>query len=135
MSSLTEPPAHESVAGETHAVFNQPTPLENYNAFTGDTVLRYWVGRFGGGWGETQLAAFGHRIGHELLPAGFLANKHLPELQSHDRFGRRIDQVDYHPAYHQLLAHAKYKPYKWGIGKRSTRASQIVDPKMTLNHP
>jgi len=106
MSSLTEPPAHESVAGETHAVFNQPTPLENYNAFTGDTVLRYWVGRFGGGWGETQLAAFGHRIGHELLPAGFLANKHLPELQSHDRFGRRIDQVDYHPAYHQLLAHA-----------------------------
>lgn len=93
-------------ADETHQVFNQPQALEQYNAYSGDRVLRYWVDKFGGSWGDDRLREFGQGIGHQLQQAGFLANKHLPELQSHDRFGRRIDQVDYHPAYHQLLAHA-----------------------------
>jgi len=106
MSNINVSPAQDPAPGETHRVFNQPAPLEQYNAYMSDAVLRYWVNRFGGGWGESRLAAFGHGIGHDLLQAGFLANKHLPEFQSHDRFGRRIDQVDYHPAYHQLMAHA-----------------------------
>ena len=93
-------------SGETHQVFNQPKPLEQYNAFTADTVLQYWVDQFGGSWGADILTGFGHGIGHELQSAGFLANKHLPEFQPHDRFGHRIDQVDYHPAYHQLMQHA-----------------------------
>ena len=90
----------------THQVLNQPKPLEQYNAFEADSVLQYWVNQFGGSWGNNQLATFGQAIGHELQDAGFLANKHLPEFQPHDRFGYRIDQIDYHPSYHQLMAHA-----------------------------
>lgn len=106
MSIINVSPTRDLAPGETHQVFNQPAPLEQYNAYTGDAVLQYWVRQFGGGWGESALTAFGRGIGHELQPAGFLANKHLPEFQSHDRFGNRIDQVDYHPSYHQLMAHA-----------------------------
>jgi putative acyl-CoA dehydrogenase len=98
--------AASQTQAETHTVTNQPTPLAQYNAYLGDEVLQHWVIRFGGGWGETTLSQFGYGVGHHLLEAGFVANKHLPELQTHDRFGHRIDQIDYHPAYHQLMAHA-----------------------------
>jgi len=98
--------SHKEAMAETHQVQNQPAALANYNAYAHDTILKYWVQQFGGDWATTQLVDFGHRIGHDLQEAGFLANKHLPEFQSHDRFGRRIDQVDYHPAYHQLMQHA-----------------------------
>ncbi len=91
---------------DTHEVFNQPTALENYNAYQSDKVLQYWVNRYGGAWGEDQLTSFGHHVGHELLQAGFQANQHLPEFQSHDRFGHRIDEVIYHPSYHKLMEHA-----------------------------
>ena len=91
---------------ETHQVFNQPKPLENYNAYEADSVLQYWQNRFAGQWGTAHLTAFGEQVGGTLLRAGFLANKHLPELNTHSRFGERIDQVDYHPSYHQLMQHA-----------------------------
>ncbi|TQV86921.1 acyl-CoA dehydrogenase family protein [Aliikangiella coralliicola] len=91
------------ITAETHQVFNQPSPLENYNAFTSNNILLNYVEKFGGVWGEQKLANYGHQVGHELLTAGFSANSHKPEFQSHDRFGNRIDQVKYHPAYHQLM--------------------------------
>lgn len=91
---------------DTHVVFNQPKPLENYNAFTADRILQYWVTQFGGQWGEDRLTSFGGRIGGDLLEAGMDANQFLPTFRPVDRFGYRIDQVDYHPAYHQLMAHA-----------------------------
>ncbi|OOE41451.1 DNA alkylation response protein [Salinivibrio kushneri] len=91
---------------DTHVVFNQPKPLENYNAFTADRILQYWVAQFGGQWGEDRLTSFGGRIGGDLLEAGMNANQYLPTFRPVDRFGYRIDQVDYHPAYHQLMAHA-----------------------------
>lgn len=88
---------------ETHEVFNQPEPLENYNAYTSNKVLKHWVETFGGNWADDQLAGYGHKVGHELLTAGFDANKFKPEFQTHNRFGQRIDQVDFHPSYHQLM--------------------------------
>ncbi|KKA45859.1 acyl-CoA dehydrogenase family protein [Salinivibrio sp. KP-1] len=91
---------------DTHVVFNQPKPLENYNAFTADRILQYWVTQFGGQWGKDRLTSFGERIGGDLLEAGMDANQFLPTFRPVDRFGYRIDQVDYHPAYHQLMAHA-----------------------------
>jgi putative acyl-CoA dehydrogenase len=83
---------------------NQPGPLEPYNLYTSDPVLRSCVKREGAGGDDADLAAFGALVGsEEVVEWGFLANKHHPELVTHDRFGERIDEVRYHPAYHSLL--------------------------------
>jgi putative acyl-CoA dehydrogenase len=58
---------------------------------------------FGGSWGTEALADYGAEVGGALIPAGFDANHYKPEFQSHDRFGHRVDQVNFHPAYHQLM--------------------------------
>lgn len=89
--------------GETHAVFNQPAALENYNAYLSDTALQYWTARFGGDSHSAELAAYGARVGGDLIEAGFAANKFKPEFSPHNRFGQRVDQVDFHPAYHELM--------------------------------
>lgn len=91
---------------ETHQVFNQPQPLENFNAFSSDKILQHWLSVFAGTVDTSILTGYGHQVGHELLSAGFEANTHKPEFVSHDRFGRRIDLVKFHPAYHQLMDRA-----------------------------
>ncbi|HLB15325.1 MAG TPA: acyl-CoA dehydrogenase family protein [Burkholderiales bacterium] len=88
----------------THEVTNQPPPLVGANPWTGDPVLRATVAREGGGWVDEQAASLGELVGSErmqLLAAQ--ANRILPELRTHDRVGNRIDEVDYHPAYHELM--------------------------------
>lgn len=90
-------------SAETHEVLNQPSALEGYNAFTSDRVLQHYINIFGAEWGRQALNEYGHRVGHDLQQAGFEANQYKPEFHSHDRFGRRIDLVKYHPAYHQLM--------------------------------
>ena len=83
---------------------NQPPPLESYDPFTSDPVLASAVEREGGPKGLDELAAFGRRVGSaEVADWGHQANRHEPELVTHDRFGERIDEVRYHPAYHALL--------------------------------
>jgi len=91
---------------ETHEVTNQVPPLEGANLYRIDRPLRDWVHHCEGGWAEERLEAYGALAGGPLLAAGFLANENRPQLRSHDRYGHRIDQVDYHPAYHQLMAAA-----------------------------
>ncbi|MEW8069478.1 MAG: acyl-CoA dehydrogenase family protein [Candidatus Thiodiazotropha sp.] len=91
---------------DTHEVFNQPLPLENYNAYKSDSVLQHYIRSFGGEWGEDRLLEYGQLVGNELQEAGFEANAYKPEFQSHDRFGHRIDVIKYHPAYHRLMAAA-----------------------------
>ncbi|WP_083562832.1 acyl-CoA dehydrogenase family protein [Oceanococcus atlanticus] len=90
--------------GETHRVENVSTELVDYNLFTTDTPLVEAVAREGGAWGATQIHDFAAHIGRaEYLELGYLANRYTPELDTHDRFGRRLDLVRYHPAYHQLM--------------------------------
>ena len=89
--------------GETHAVFNQPTALDPYNAYDSDHTLQHWVNAFGGDWHLSALQQYGHRVGTDLYEAGFAANKYKPEFKPHSRFGERVDQVDFHPAYHLLM--------------------------------
>ena len=93
----------ESFAESTHEVFNQPCALENFNAWRADEVLRYWVERFDGQWAADQLSDYGSRVGGDLIKAGFDANKFKPEFVSHSRFGERIDLVEFHPSYHELM--------------------------------
>lgn len=85
-------------------VFNQPPPLADYNIYAQDTALREAVQREGGGWVEDEALAFGAVMGRaETLRLGDLANRYPPVLHSFDRFGHRIDEVEYHPAYHDLM--------------------------------
>jgi len=83
---------------------NQPPPLEPYNLFTTDPVLADVVEREGATDSIGGLAEFGERVGSvEAFEWGALANRFEPELLTHDRFGDRIDEVRYHPAYHSLM--------------------------------
>jgi putative acyl-CoA dehydrogenase len=85
-------------------VFNQPPPLENYNLFDSDCALKEGVHRQGGDWIEAEARKLGELLGKpEIIYLGVLANRFGPELRTHDRFGNRIDEVTYHPAYHELM--------------------------------
>jgi len=89
---------------ETHCVENQPTPLENYNPFQQDTALREAVSREGAAWAESDLNRFGQLTGEAaFIELGFQANENRPELHTHDRNGYRVNEVRFHPAYHELM--------------------------------
>jgi putative acyl-CoA dehydrogenase len=93
-----------STAYSPEAVFNQPPPLENYNLFDSDCALKESVCREGGGWIDADARRLGELLGKpETISLGVLANRFAPELRTHDRFGHRIDEVAYHPAYHELM--------------------------------
>ena len=91
----------------THEVLNQATPLVGHNAAVADVALMDGVRSFGGEWGLADLDTLGRRAGDpEVIHWGELANTNEPELQRYDRFGRRTDTVEYHPAYHALMTEA-----------------------------
>jgi putative acyl-CoA dehydrogenase len=95
------------IAVATHEVLNQPPPLENLNLFEQDVALRTAVAREGGAWGEARLNRFGAWLGQAAtLRLGEQANRNPPVLRSHDRFGHRIDEVDFAPAWHELMRRA-----------------------------
>jgi putative acyl-CoA dehydrogenase len=87
----------------THTVENQAPPLEGYNLFTGDASLQEGIEREGAQWAKDSIEAFGQTIGGEPIRWGFAANQFTPQLKTHDRFGNRVDEVEFHPAWHQLL--------------------------------
>lgn len=89
---------------ETHQVLNQPPELTNYNPYVQDQALKEAVNREGAPWAESELIEFGNLTGsQQMIELGFQANQNKPILVSHDRFGHRIDEVRFHPAYHQLM--------------------------------
>ena len=95
------------LAAATHEVLNQPFALADYNLFTGDAALSEGVAREGADWASADLIAFGAMTGAaDYLELGALANRHPPEFDTHDRFGRRVDLVRFHPAYHELMKQA-----------------------------
>jgi putative acyl-CoA dehydrogenase len=91
----------------THEVFNQPAPLVGYNLFEANRPLRDALA-FNAPQLQTQaLSELGALVGTTGMQAhARLANVHAPELHTHDRFGRRIDEVEFHPGYHALMAAA-----------------------------
>jgi putative acyl-CoA dehydrogenase len=90
---------------------NQPPPLVDYNLFAQDRPLAEALRREGGGAYEKQVDALGHVLGGEPLEWGRLANEHPPQLRTHDRYGERIDEVEFHPAWHRLLGLG----VEWGL--------------------
>jgi len=87
----------------THTVENQSTPLADFDAYATDPALRDALHREGGGWAEEQIAIFGKIAGGELLQLGFLANENKPKFKPFDRYGHRIDEVEFHPSYHRIM--------------------------------
>jgi putative acyl-CoA dehydrogenase len=88
----------------THEVLNQPPPLVDYDVFGADAALAEAVRREGAAWAEEELGSLGRPAGSaEAIEWGFQANANPPVLKTHDRYGHRIDVVDYHPAYHSLM--------------------------------
>jgi putative acyl-CoA dehydrogenase len=88
----------------THEVLNQPPPLEGHNLFTSDRVLVEALDREGGGWARKGAEELGAICGRpETQRWGTEANENPPRLRTHDRFGNRIDEVAFHPAWHELL--------------------------------
>jgi len=94
----------------THAVTNQPPPLEDVNLFEGDAGLKDAAAAHGGGAHREggahrdRLSRFGARCGGaEALEWARQANAHPPQLKSFDRYGQRLDEVEFHPAYHALM--------------------------------
>ncbi|WP_028914920.1 acyl-CoA dehydrogenase family protein [Pseudoxanthomonas sp. J31] len=92
---------------ETHAVANQPPPLVPRDLWGDDLALREAVSRGGAGAFAPRLQAYGALAGDELYRLGFDANRDRPRLRTHDAQGRRIDLVEFHPAYHRLMELAK----------------------------
>lgn len=88
----------------THDVLNQPPPLTGYNVFRSDRALVETLAREGVSSAFAPLSELGARAGSESAQElGRLANEHPPQLRTHDRFGHRIDEVEFHPAYHELM--------------------------------
>jgi putative acyl-CoA dehydrogenase len=91
-------------AAGTHKVVNQPPPLVDYNLFSTDRVLAGALEREGALWASARLDEFGRLTGtEEAIRWGFQANENPPVLRTHDRFGNRIDEVEFHPAWHALM--------------------------------
>ncbi|MFZ0572724.1 MAG: acyl-CoA dehydrogenase family protein [Rhodomicrobium sp.] len=105
---------------ETHDVTNVPPPLTGRNLYASDAALRDAAGLYGGEWVEAPLLALGAAAGSEdVLQWGEDANRYPPELQSFDRFGRRVDEVKFHPAYHRLMALAmEHRIHSIGWGEK-----------------
>ena len=106
--------------GATHAVLNQVPPYEDVNLFETNAALRDAV-RFNQPSLDTgALSALGRAAGSAAMQGhARLANLHTPVLHAHDRFGRRIDEVEFHPSYHVLLRaalHNRLHGSPWSAG-------------------
>ncbi len=91
-------------AFSTHNVTNQAPPLPNGNLFRGDLALREAVEREGAAGVQSELTEIGETMARpDIIELGNLANRSVPQLRTHDRFGNRLDEVEFHPAWHELM--------------------------------
>ncbi|MFF8870412.1 DNA alkylation response protein [Streptomyces massasporeus] len=101
VSTLDEHRAHGGPG--THDVTNQAPPLTPYDA-SDDTALLEGLRREGAGWAEEDLRRLGRQAGSaQAQEWADLANRHEPELRTHDRYGNRVDEVEFHPSWHHLM--------------------------------
>ncbi|MGR4848994.1 acyl-CoA dehydrogenase family protein [Streptomyces sp. LARHCF252] len=104
VSTLDEQHAYGGPA--THDVTNQAPPLTPYDA-SDDTALLEGLRREGAGWAEEELRRLGRQAGSvQAQEWADLANRHEPELRTHDRYGNRVDEVEFHPSWHHLMRSA-----------------------------
>ncbi|WP_399010333.1 MULTISPECIES: acyl-CoA dehydrogenase family protein [Streptomyces] len=105
--SPSEPPSPSqplsALPYATHDVTNQAPPLAPYDA-SADPALLEGLRREGAGWAEDDIRRLGASAGSaEAQEWGELANRHEPVLRTHDRYGHRVDEVEFHPSWHHLM--------------------------------
>jgi putative acyl-CoA dehydrogenase len=106
MASTVSAPAREDAPWQTHTVANQAPPLAGLDVFSSNLPLVEATEREGAGWIRERASALGRFVGEADGPQllwGRLANENKPVLHTHDRYGNRIDEVEFHPAWHQLM--------------------------------
>jgi len=103
-ATASQAPRASTTQWQTHTVFNQAPPLEGVDVFSSNLPLVEGVEREGAGWVRERAAALGRLVGGAPQQSwGLLANENKPVLRTHDRYGNRIDEVDFHPAWHELM--------------------------------
>lgn len=91
---------------DTHVVTNQVPALRDYNAATSPVLMEALI-REGGQWGVDEVLEVGALNGTDRMQrAGELANRNRPVLHTHDRWGHRVDEIEFDPAYHELMREA-----------------------------
>src|SRR5664279_473263 len=115
----------------THEVFNQSPPFEDVDLFAGDRPLVEAVAANGGTAAAKELSEFGQQWGSAAMAArGRIANENTPKLRTFDARGVRRDEVEFHPAYHELMArsaHAGVHNSTWtALGKPAGGAAEVV---------
>ena len=89
---------------DTHEVFNQAPPFGDFNLYACDLALREAVEREGAGWAAAGLHQLGEQLGSAaVLDLARVANEFTPKLVNFDRNGHRIDEIEFHPAWHELM--------------------------------
>jgi putative acyl-CoA dehydrogenase len=93
----------------THEVFNQSPPFEDVDLFALDRPLADAVAANGGASAQHELSEFGKHWGSAAMAArGRVANENTPKLRTFDSRGNRRDEIEFHPAYHELMAHSAH---------------------------
>jgi len=115
----------------THEVFNQSPPFEDVDLYSLDRPLVEAVAAFGGGRAEKELSDFGRHWGSAAMAVrGRAANENTPKLRTFDSRGNRRDEVEFHPAYHELMAHSAHAGVHnstWSAdGKPAGGAAEVV---------
>jgi putative acyl-CoA dehydrogenase len=104
MATVSQSRREGAAPWQTHTVFNQAPPLEGVDVFSSNLPLVEAVEREGAGWVSERASALGRVVGGEPQQLwGRLANENKPVLRTHDRYGNRIDEVEFHPAWHKLM--------------------------------
>jgi putative acyl-CoA dehydrogenase len=115
----------------THEVLNQSPPFEEVDLFAMDRPLSDAVAANGGAAAGKELSEFGQHWGSAAMAArGRIANENTPKLRTFDSRGNRRDEVEFHPAYHELMArsaHAGIHNSTWTAqGKPAGGAAEVV---------
>src|SRR5215208_3022304 len=115
----------------THEVFNQSPPLEDIDLYAVDRPLAEAVAANGGASAQSELSEFGKHWGSAAMAErGRVANENTPKLRTFDAKGNRRDEVEFHPAYHELMAqsaHAGVHNSTWNAdGKPAGGASEVI---------
>jgi hypothetical protein len=122
ISAELSKPLEDQFGYATHEVTNQPPSLTDYDAFGTDEVLKTIVRTFGAQKYRSRLDEAGIAVGSgRVQELARLANRSLPELRTHDRFGQRVDRVDFHPAWHELMELAKLRTPMRSAGTSQNR--------------